>query len=63
MTAQWADWVAVGLVVAMALTWLGFRLYRQWRKQKDLPPGSSGCDAGCETCPFNKHCTGSRPPD
>ncbi|MDD2239087.1 MAG: FeoB-associated Cys-rich membrane protein [Kiritimatiellae bacterium] len=63
MNTQWADWVAVGLAVALALTWLGFRLRRQWRKQKDLPPGSIGCDAGCENCPFSKNCTSQNPPD
>ena len=63
MNTQWADWIAVGLTVAIALTWLGFRIYRQWRKQKDRKPGAIGCAIGCENCPFSKNCTGQNQAD
>lgn len=63
MSAHWADWIAVGVIVAVALTWLGIRMYRQWRKQKDRKPDAIGCEIGCENCPFNKNCTGRNQAD
>ena len=58
MNAKTWDWVAVGLAVALASSWLLFRIRNQLRKQKD-PKGKTGaCGATCEGCPFAKGCGG-----
>ena len=56
MNAHWADGVAVGLAVVGAATWLGFRLRRYWRRQKESAGRSCACASGCDGCPFAKGC-------
>ena len=57
MNAAWADWVAVGLVVAGAAAWLAWRMRRYLRRlREDAHKRSGACAAGCEGCPFSKNC-------
>jgi hypothetical protein len=58
MNGQWADWIAVGLAVAGAATWLGWRVRKNWRKQKDAKNRACACSSGCDGCPFAKGCDG-----
>ncbi len=58
MNAPWADWMAVGLAVALAAAWLGFRIRRQWRRQRDARPGEGACGSKCDDCPFSQGCGG-----
>lgn len=60
MSTQALDWIAVGLAVAFAAAWLGFRFRRNWRKQKESKGGIGACGSSCEGCPFDKGCGGKR---
>ncbi len=56
MRAHWADWLAVGLAVALAVVWLALRIRRNWRKQKEAKDRAGACALGCDGCPFAKGC-------
>ena len=56
MNPEWFDWIAVGLAVGIAATWLGWRIRRYWRKQKEARGRSCACASGCDGCPFAKGC-------
>lgn len=58
MNAPWADWIAVGVVVAGAILWLALRIRRNWKKQRDARNSPLSCLTGCEGCPFSKDCLG-----
>lgn len=58
MSAQWADWIAVGVVVVGAASWLALRIRRNWKKQKETQNRSCACLTGCDDCPFAKGCDG-----
>ena len=58
MGAQWADWIAVGAVVAGAALWLAWRIRRNWKKQQEAQNRSCACLTGCDGCPFAKDCDG-----
>ena len=56
MNAQWADWLAVGLLVGGAAAWLTRRMLVNWRRQRDAKIASGACSAGCAGCPFSNGC-------
>lgn len=58
MSSQTWDWVAVGLAVSFAAAWLGFRIRRNWQKQKEAKGKFGACGATCDGCPFAKGCGG-----
>ena len=61
MKATWLDWIAVGLAVAGAAAWLGFRIRRGLRRQKEAKRASAGCPATCTDCPLSRNCGERRP--
>lgn len=61
MSAQAWDWLAVGLAVAVAAAWLGFRIRRTLRKPRESngkPPPCGG--SSCRGCPYGSDCDGRR---
>lgn len=58
MGGHWADWIAVGLAVAGAAAWLGFRIRRALRKHREPGGKVGGCGSPCEGCPFTRDCGG-----
>ena len=59
MRAQTWDWIAVGLAVAFAASWLAFRVRNQLRRQKDRKGKAGACGASCDGCPYAKGCGGN----
>ena len=61
MNAHWADWIAVGLGVAGAAAWLGWRMRRYLRRIRAAGGKADGCDSpSCAGCPFAKDCEGKK---
>ena len=62
MNTQWADWIAVGLAVAGAAVWLGWRVHRYLRRVRTAAGGRpADCDSpSCTGCPFAKDCEGKK---
>lgn len=60
MNAQWADWIAVGLAVAGAAVWLGWRVRGYLRRIRTAAGKSARCDSRCGDCPFVNDCAGKK---
>ena len=60
MLAAWADWIAVGLAVAGAAVWLGWRVRRYLRRIRTAGGKTAGCDSRCGDCPFARDCDGKK---
>ena len=61
MLAAWADWIAVGLAVAGAAVWLGWRVRRYLRRIRTAGGKPTGCDSpSCIGCPLAKDCEGKK---
>ena len=59
MSAQFWDWLAVGVAILFAVVWLGFRMrHTRRRKKESSATGVGSCGLSCEGCPYAEKCGG-----